>query len=233
MKDKALYDISEVCNIFKTTSRTLRFYEEKGIIQSSYISNSNRRQYTKDQINHISNVLVLRTLGLSIKSIYELQQNNTDLKNLILSKRAEIYASIDKRNNEICLLNEALSIIESGKDIFKTDLQQEILASAEEKQIVEICSNAIVYANTEELYKYLSPKMIEYSPKPVYELVRKDTLLPLGDFISFEKTVVDSKCPNRIYKYAKYSKLGLKITYVFHNHKIDGLWLDYYEIKQR
>lgn len=73
--------------------------------------------------------------------------------------------------------------------------------------------------------------MIEYSPKSVYEIVRKDTLLPLGNFISFEKTVVDPKFPNRIYKYAKYSNLGFKITYVFHNHKIDGLWLDYYEIK--
>jgi len=31
MYQKTLYDITEVCKMLSTTSRTLRFYEEKGI----------------------------------------------------------------------------------------------------------------------------------------------------------------------------------------------------------
>ena len=90
-----------------TTSRTLRFYEEKGIIQSTTVGLSSRRQYTEEQISNIKNVLVLRALGLSVKSISELQTKGTDLRDAVLSKRAEIYASIDSRIREINLLNEA------------------------------------------------------------------------------------------------------------------------------
>ena len=74
------YDINEVCTMLGTTSRTLRFYEEKKIIESTKLKNSNRRQYTQEQIQHIQNVMVLRILGLSIKAISELQQQNNDLK---------------------------------------------------------------------------------------------------------------------------------------------------------
>lgn len=82
MEEKKLYDITEVCRMLGTTSRTLRFYEEKGIITSTTIGISDRRRYTEDQLSHIRNVFVLRTLGLSVKAIAELQAEKSDLKML-------------------------------------------------------------------------------------------------------------------------------------------------------
>ena len=94
MYQKQMYDITEVCKMLGTTSRTLRFYEEKGIIQSTTHGTSSRRQYTEEQISHIKNVLVLRTLGLSVKAVAELQTKGADLKDAVLSKRAEIYSPL-------------------------------------------------------------------------------------------------------------------------------------------
>ncbi|MBO4283567.1 MAG: MerR family transcriptional regulator, partial [Clostridia bacterium] len=37
MCQKQVYDIAEVCKMLGTTSRTLRFYEEKGIVQSTSV----------------------------------------------------------------------------------------------------------------------------------------------------------------------------------------------------
>jgi len=216
-----------------TTSRTLRFYEEKGIIQSTTEGNSSRRQYTEEQISCIKNVLVLRTLGLSVKAIAELQTKGTDLKETVLSKRAEIYASIDSRIREINLLNEALYALESGKDIFAEDWQLSSSINAEEKEIALICTDAILSGDTDTLYEYLSPRMAEYMPRDVYRVVRKDTLEPLGDFVSIDKTVADDRLSNKLYCFVKYSKLGLKITYVFHGGRIDGLWLGYYDLSAR
>ena len=118
MEEKRLYDITEVCKILETTSRTLRFYEEKGIITSTLVGLSSRRHYTEKQLLHIRNVLVLRNLGLSIKVIAELQTENVNLKDAVLSKRAEIYSFINSRLKDVDLLNEALCILESGEDIF-------------------------------------------------------------------------------------------------------------------
>ena len=233
MCQRSLYDITEVCKMLNTTSRTLRFYEEKGIIQSTTVGISSRRQYTEEQISHIKNVLVLRTLGLSVKAVAELQTQGTDLKDAVLSKRAEIYASIESRIREINLLNEALSALESGKDIFSEDWQLSSAMNAEEKEIARICTDAILSGDTDTLYEYLSPRLTEYMPKDVYIVVRKDTLAPLGNFVSIDKTVADDSFLNKLYCFVRYSKLGLKITYVFHGGKIDGLWLGYYDLNAR
>ena len=233
MYQKQMYDITEVCKMLGTTSRTLRFYEEKGIIQSTTVGTSSRRQYTEEQISHIKNVLVLRTLGLSVKAVAELQTKEVDLKNSVLSKRAEIYASIDSRIREINLLNEALSVLESGKDIFADDWQLSSAMNAEEKEIARICTDAILSGDTDTLYEYLSSRLAEYMPRDVYLVVRKDTLAPLGDFVSIDKTVADDRFSNKLYCFIRYSKLGLKITYVFHGGKIDGLWLGYYDMNER
>ena len=228
-----MYDITEVCKMFGTTSRTLRFYEEKGIIQSTTVGISSRRQYTEEQVSIIKNVIVLRALGLSVKAIAELQTKESDLKEAVLSKRAEIYASIDSRIREINLLNEALSALESGKDIFAEDWQLSSAMNAEEKEIARICTDAILSGDTDTLYEYLSSRLAEYMPRDVYRVVRKDTLAPLGGFVTIEKTVADDRFSNKLYCFVRYSKLGLKITYVFHGGKIDGLWLGYYDLNAR
>ena len=233
MYQKQMYDITEVCKMLGTTSRTLRFYEEKGIIQSTTVRTSTRRQYSEEQLSLIKNVLVLRTLGLSVKAVAELQNKGADLKDAVLSKRAEIYASIDSRIREINLLNEALSALESGKDIFAEDWQLSSAMNAEEKEIARICTDAILSGDTDTLYEYLSSRLAEYMPRDVYRVVRKDTLAPLGDFVSIDKTVADDRFSNKLYCFIRYSKLGLKITYVFHGGKIDGLWLGYYDINAR
>lgn len=76
--DQKLLDINEVCKMLSTTSRTLRFYEQKGIISSTSVPFQPRRQYDAEQIEHIKKVLVLRSLGLPIAKIQKLQQGNAD-----------------------------------------------------------------------------------------------------------------------------------------------------------
>jgi len=228
MYQNSLYDIAEVCKMLGTTSRALRFYEEKGIVKSTTVGISSRRQYTEEQLAIVKNVLVLRTLGLSVKAITDLQKTGTDLKDAVLSKRAEIYASVERRICEINLLNEALSALESGKNIFCDDWQHSSYMNTEENEIARICTDAVLNGDDNVLYEHFSPRMVQYMPKDVYCVVRKDAFSPLGDFVMIEKTVSDDRFSNRLYSFVRFSKLGLKITYVFYGGKIDGFWLGYY-----
>ena len=90
MENQLLYDITDVCKSLGTTSRTLRFYEEKGIVTSTTNPPSLRRHYTQEQIARIKNVFTLRALGLSVKTIAELQSKGMTLTEAVLMKRAEI-----------------------------------------------------------------------------------------------------------------------------------------------
>lgn len=171
MHHKLLYDITQVCKMVGTTSRTLRFYEEKGIIQSTTVGTSSRRQYTEEQLSLIKNVFILRTLGLSVKAIAELQNSGMNLKDAVLSKRAEIYASIELRIREINLLNEALSVLESGKNIFSEDWQLSSDPNAKENEIARLCTDAILNEDDNILYEYLSARLAQYMPQDVYRVV--------------------------------------------------------------
>ena len=233
MEDKHLYDITEVCRMLGTTSRTLRFYEEKKIITSTTVGLSARRKYTEEQLLQIKNVLVLRSLGLSVKSITELQKEQSDLKNAVLSKRAEIYASIEAHIKEINLLNEAVYALELGKNIFDDAWQTRSDADFKELEIARLCTDAIINNDDEFLYKHLSSRLLQYMPKDVYSVARRDTLATLGDFLGIDEIAADKKYSNKIFSKVRYSKLGLMITFVFHAGKIDGLWLGYYDSTRR
>ena len=233
MEDKHLYDITEVCRMLGTTSRTFRFYEEKKIITSTTVGLSARRKYTEEQLLQIKNVLVLRSLGLSVKSITELQKEQSDLKNAVLSKRAEIYASIEAHIKEINLLNEAVYALELGKNIFDGAWQTRSDANFEELEIARLCTDAIINNDDEFLYRHLSSRLLQYMPKDVYGVARRDTLATLGDFLGIDEIAADKKYSNKIFSKVRYSKLGLMITFVFHAGKIDGLWLGYYDSTRR
>jgi DNA-binding transcriptional MerR regulator len=138
MAKEAFYDINEVCRLLNTTSRTLRYYEEKGIIQSTKSDFSSRRQYTSVQIDQIRHVIILRTLGLSVKTIAELQRSGKDLKTTIEVRRAEIMAIIDRKYREINILNEAICLIDRGKSIFENPPSQSFIqTSAEWREIAQ------------------------------------------------------------------------------------------------
>lgn len=229
MENERFYDIAEVCRLLGTTSRTLRFYEEKGIVTSITSGTSLRRQYTERQISHIRNVLVLRTLGLSVKAIAELQAEKYDLKDAVLSKRAEMISYINECTLKINLLNEAISALESDKNIFCDDWQHSEDVNTKEMKIAYLCTDAILHGNDDILYQYFSSRMAEYLPRAVYSVLRKDTFTVLGEFIFFEGATVDETYPNIIYSKIRFSKLGLKIKFVFYSEKIEGIWFEYYQ----
>ena len=230
MQNQKLYDITEVCSLLHTTSRTLRFYEQKGIISSTVCGISARRHYTEEQLALIKTVLVLRKLGLSLKTISELQHNNADLKGALISKRAEIEALIDTKCKEIMLLNNALFMIEQDKDIFvpqssEADVQHDPQIDA----IIRKCTDAIICGNDAPLYEHLSNTMKAYIPPEAFRRIREDTLAPLGEFVSVGEIEFSKSNPQIAYHFVKYQKLGLKIKYVFCENLIQGLWMGYYE----
>ena len=231
MAQKVIYDISEVCRMLGVTSRTLRFYEQKGIVESTLAGGSLRRRYTEEQVAHIRNVLVLRALGLSIKSIAELQNQNTDLKSAVLLRRAKILALMDQHHRELHLLNQALGALDRDENIFEEQNAPSFPIEATTlEELVSICTDAIIFGKTEELYRHLGRTLKDYMPPEAYERIREDTLAPLGCFAAAEKTERDPVYPNVVYQYLRYEKMGLLIKFVFTKEEIGGLWMGYYQL---
>ena len=188
MNSERLYDINDVCKMLGTTSRTLRFYEEKGIIQSTEKKFSPRRHYTYAQIGQIKTVLALRSLGLTVKSIAEMQRGSKSLKCALRERRAEIIASITGKMNDIRILNDALTFIDEGRDPVKTDIRENLCTpSGRHADIARECSVAVVENDPDILYRYFSEELTACMPADVYLSVRQDVLSVLGCFEAYEE----------------------------------------------
>lgn len=228
MIDKELYDISEVCSLLNTTSRTLRFYEEKGLIESVK-SFSNRRQYNKQQIELIKKILALRTLGLSVAQIINIQNGCSDLKQAIIQHKAENIARIVARTKENGRIDEALNTIACGGDIFEDKNSRD---SLNYNAVVFDLTNSFIKGDIEHVFNSFSETLREYTPLLALKRIVADSLLPLGGFVRLEIMKRDKENKNIFYSYLRYEKLGLIIKFVLHDNKINGFWLSYYELKE-
>ena len=223
-----LIDINEVCNMLNITSRTLRFYEEEGLI-SGVKSQSNRRQYSINQIEIIKKIIILRTLGLTIKDIQQIQKGDSELKQAIELHKAQIISKVNSMINKLRLLDEALSTLKSNGDIFEKNINSKY-GNSINNELISNLTKSFIDGKYEEIHNRFSDKLSEATPKDDLTCIIEETLRPIGKFILIDTIKQDEKINNVYYSYLRYEKLGLVIKYVMDGTEITGFWLNYYEI---
>lgn len=113
------YQIGEVAERTGVTQRTLRFYEEKGLLTPSERMEGGFRLYSDDDVEHINNIKRMQTLlGMSLAEIKEM----VDAEELRAQIRATFRPDRDlharKERNELVIdsLRRQLSIIEAKEE---------------------------------------------------------------------------------------------------------------------
>jgi DNA-binding transcriptional MerR regulator len=103
-----LLSIGEVAELLGTTTRTLRYYEELGLVSSSRQSETSQRRYGPDEIERLRRVRELQTLlGLELDEIAEHLGASDHLDGL---REEYIAGPPPERRDEILL--EGLAILE-------------------------------------------------------------------------------------------------------------------------
>ena len=65
-------DIAKVAMLYQISARTLRYYEEAGILESHRKTDSRYREYDREQCERLEVILLLRRLSFSVNMIIEL-----------------------------------------------------------------------------------------------------------------------------------------------------------------
>ncbi|MBR3469247.1 MAG: MerR family transcriptional regulator [Lachnospiraceae bacterium] len=249
MDETKLVDISGICDRFGVSSRTLRFYEEEGIIASTREEGSSRRKYSFEQIARIREVLTLRTIGISVKEIKEYLQGNASLKEIVHLRKAEIIASIESKSREIELLNQALMAMDDGEnlfeaaDMFETPAKRNQKATgngptgneapesktAQRMEIVRNCAEWIIQDHLEKLYPYFSQQLREYMPESAFQATWRDCITGAGKFQRLGETCPDNESENVVLQKFHFEKVTVLMKFVFHNLIIHGLWTSFVE----
>ncbi len=80
--------INEVANQYKVTKRTLRYYEEIGLIKCNRDTYSNYRYYDDASLKRLEQIMLLRAIDFNLNEIKEILLSNEDETiNLIFEKR--------------------------------------------------------------------------------------------------------------------------------------------------
>ena len=247
MDETKLIDISEICEKFDISSRTLRFYEEEGILESTRVEGSSRRKYSLEQVARIREVLTLRAIGISVKEIKEYLRGNTSLREVVHLRKAEVIALIKSKMREIELLNQALMAMDDGEDLFEAADMFEMLTkqskkvmgnkSAENKvadnltarqmEIVRMCAEWIIQDHLEKLYPYFSQQLREYMPESAFKAAWRDAITGAGKFQRLGETNPSNESENVVLQKFYFEKVTIQMKFVFHNLIIHGLWTSF------
>lgn len=128
-----LLRINDVVNQFAISSRTLRYYEEMGLLWSSHPDNKAQRYYGIDALERLKQIIILRKLQISVKDIVVIFKSE--------STAALIQAFVDKLESldtEISALSELRQLVD--------DFLHKMLMSG----IKKISAITLLYEETEK-----------------------------------------------------------------------------------
>ncbi len=111
-KSKIFWSIGDLSNEFDVTARTLRFYEDKGLL--SPIREGQKRKYTARDRARLILVLRGKRIGFSLEDLKEM----LDLYDLEGGKKHQLQTALAKFNGQLVVLeNQKNDIIAAIEDL--------------------------------------------------------------------------------------------------------------------
>jgi DNA-binding transcriptional MerR regulator len=249
-KCKSIRDITAQFNL---SNRTLRYYEDMGLIESTKNGDGVMRYYDECNEKKLATIVTLREMDLSIKEIKEIVSGyNFDIlkvriTNQIEKMRTDINTMMHTLGDTEALLYRLNDLSAEQKD--KTDellyslyelyakkkANTEVYPESTGGVMTPIALNIVEFLQQgryDEVQPYFDIIMKRFSPTPrlkeVWEKMTEFLGEPLGIHEIFEKEKSDY---TKVVITVDYGEIGLDVTFRFANNEIVGLWFGGRRIK--
>ncbi|WP_042274541.1 MerR family transcriptional regulator [[Clostridium] dakarense] len=147
-----MFPIGIFSKINKVTTKTLRYYEDIGLLKPEYVDESTKyRYYTTEQLPKLHKIITLKQMGLSLNEIKEAIDNPEKVEEIIKSKEIEVLNAIKKEEYKLLKLRSYLSNLK-GED----NMKNIIIKSLPE---VKVASMRKVIKSHDELF-HLCPNIM-------------------------------------------------------------------------
>jgi len=115
-----VYTSGEFAKKANLTIRTIRYYDNKGLLKPSFKDENGKRYYTNDDFTKLQQILLFKYLGMSLDDIKELTVASSDEFLLLSSlqiQRKLIEEKIDELRNIHNTINKSIALIENGNAV--------------------------------------------------------------------------------------------------------------------
>ena len=112
-----MYKIGDFSKMSKTTIKTLRYYENEGLLIPAYVDpNTSYRYYESSQLTDLTRIISLRQAGLSINDIKEILIGN-NVKEILEKRKMELELELNTLNNKLSKINYLMEDINMKNEI--------------------------------------------------------------------------------------------------------------------
>jgi MerR family transcriptional regulator, thiopeptide resistance regulator len=98
------------------TVRTLRYYEEIGLVTPTGRTEAGYRLYGSEQIEHLYRISMLRSLGLALDAVRAALEDGSDLRDLMDNHLAALDARLDAQRRQRSRLTRLIDHFDHGGD---------------------------------------------------------------------------------------------------------------------
>src|SRR5579871_1309631 len=103
------YTVKKLAQISKISIRTLRFYDEIGLLKPAYYGGNHYRYYEEEQLLMLQQILFYRELGFPLNDILKIISSDDFNKiDALLSHRQALVESLDRTKNLIKTIDQTI-----------------------------------------------------------------------------------------------------------------------------
>jgi len=117
------YTVQKLGNLAGISARTLRYYDEVGILKPARINSSGYRIYGQEEVDRLQQILFYKELGVSLEEIKKIVNSPSfdrrkaliDHRERLLEKRVQLDLLIDNVNKTIALTGGTIKMTDKEK----------------------------------------------------------------------------------------------------------------------
>lgn len=183
--------ITEVCKMLDMTSRTVRYYEQLGLIQTVRERRTAPRRLDSENIERLRKIRFLRKLGLALDEIAAVIDSDEKAAAMIESKSLDLQAEIAALSERIHLLEDVMTAVEKGGNIYDAEKTLgQPYDSPENLHIAMECIKLMLEGRVAEFMTHLNASSKRMPPE-FFESAWNAHIAPCGKFLSFGEQYMD------------------------------------------
>lgn len=116
------WSIQDVARMAGTTSRTLRHYDDIGLLKPSRVGSNGYRYYDGGALLQLQRILLLRDLGLGLPAIAELFQQQTDAVRALTRHLKWLRQEQERLSRQIRSVTQTIATVEGGGELMAENM---------------------------------------------------------------------------------------------------------------
>jgi DNA-binding transcriptional MerR regulator len=116
------WSIQDIAKHAGTTSRTLRHYDDIGLLPPSRIGSNGYRYYDAAALVRLQRILLLRDLGLALPAIAQVLEQATDATGALRSHLGWLQKERDRLESQVASVEDTIRKLERGEQLMAEDM---------------------------------------------------------------------------------------------------------------